>query len=164
MDSSFEALVHITPWTKAVAFITSQLYGDELIGEYFLLLMYDKGQMRKERKGFHYTPNVLKMVCSDGAYVKYGLEEMRSQVASELGVILSEMFCQQPPSGVFDPRCYRFSVETPTLHPTTMTTLAMILPEEKQLDFVYKTRNDELRQFLTKIFFIKRAVGPFPIE
>ena len=164
MDSSFESLVHITPWTKAVAFITSQLYRDELIGEYFLLLIYNKGQLRKEKQGYHYLPNALKLACHDGDYVKYGLEEMRSQVTSELTVILSEMFCQQTSSGILDPRCYRLSVETPTFRPATMTTLAMILPEERELDFVYRTRNDELKQFLAKIFLIKKAVGAFPIE
>jgi len=132
MESNFEALFHITPWTKAVAFITSQLEGNDLIGEYFLLLIDDQGQLTKNDLVFHYPPNVLELVFPDGNYEKSGLEEMRSQVTNELVSIFTELFRRETPSGLLDPR-YNLAVETPTFRTASMTTLYSILPVSRAM-------------------------------
>ncbi|MFX0199083.1 MAG: hypothetical protein ACFFCW_23420 [Candidatus Hodarchaeota archaeon] len=160
---NFQALFHITPWTKAVAFVTSQIDNGELIGEYFLLLIDEKGKVKKKGLGIHYPPNVLKLVCPDGAYGEYGLQEMRSQVTNELAAILGKLFCRQTPSGALDPR-YKLAVETPTLRPASMAYLASVLPEKRELHFVYQTRNAELKQFLDNVFFVKEVVRSYPME
>lgn len=163
MESNFEALFHITPWTKAVAFITSQLEGNDLIGEYFLLLIDEQGQLTKKDLVFHYPPSVLELVFPDGNYEKSGLEEMRSQVTNELVSIFTELFCRETPSGVLNP-LYKLAVETPTFRTASMTTLYSILPEEKELRFIYQTRNAELRQFLNNVFLVKKAIRSYPIK
>jgi len=163
MESNFEALFHFTPWTKTIAFITSQLDGDELIGEYFLLLIDNQAQPTKKNRIFGYPPNVQKLVFPDGNYVKSGLEEMRSQVTNKLATIFTELFCQQTSSGILDPR-YKLAVEIPTLRTASMTTLYNISPEQKELSFIYQTRNAELKQFLHNLYLIKKAIRSYPIE
>jgi len=163
MEANFEALFHITPWTKAVAFITSQLEGNDLIGEYFLLLIDDQDQLTKKDLDFHYPPTVLELVFPDGNYEKCGLEEMRSQVTNKLVSIITELFCRQTPSGLLDPRC-KFAVETITFRIASMTTLYSILPEEKELRFIYQTRNAELKKFLNNVFLVKKVIQSYPIK
>ena len=163
MDS-FNALFHMTPWTKAFVFITSWLkedVEDELQCEYFLILVIEKQkEIQRRGKRIVYSQHALKLVSPDAKpedYIELGFKETISVATIELAALLTDRFCSEGSSGFPDPRC-KIAMEMPVLVPASLAFLARNFPDEEEISFIYRTRSKELQKYLKDITLVKQNI------
>jgi hypothetical protein len=160
MDPEFKSFYHFTLWTKSFIFLTSQHIEGFLVSEYFLVIKDVNNNIERKHKTIRHPPNVLKIVCPEADYIKYGFENIKKQAINDLFLIFINMYFRSDitKSSGIDPR-FTFALDELDLKEANISLVAMNLTDEKELNFiVQKTVNQDLKNFISNILLVKNHI------